>query len=60
MQWSQETANWEMQPLLSGERLLQNFAQLCQKSNKGRHTSLIRKDINCILEQVEKAPASSR
>lgn len=59
-QWSQQTANWEMQQLLWGETRLQNFAQLCPKSSKGRHTSsLVCKDLNCILEQVEKAPASS-
>lgn len=61
MQWSQQTDNWEMQHLLWGERLLQNFAQLCQKSSKGQHTSsLVCEDINCILEQLEKARASSR
>lgn len=61
MQWSQQMANWEMHQLLWGKRLLQNFAQLCQKSPKGKHTSsLVCKDINWILEQVEKAPASSK
>lgn len=59
MQWSQQTANWEMQKPLWGERRLQNSAQLCQKSSfKGRHTSsLVYKEQH--LEQVEKAPASS-